>query len=179
MTASASTGYFDLQVNGYAGVDFNADDLTAESLHRACDRLRGDGVAQVLGTIITDAPEAMSRRIRKLAQLSTADALARQMIAGIHIEGPFISEAPGYVGAHPAAAACDATVEAAKRLVDAGDGLVRLVTLAPERDPEAATTRWLVDQGIVVSAGHCDPTLDQLRAAIDAGLSMFTRLGNG
>ena len=179
MTGSAAAGYFDLQVNGYAGVDFNADDLTAESLHRACNRLRSDGVAQALGTIITDAPEAMVRRIQKLAQFCKADALAGEMIVGIHIEGPFISATPGYVGAHPTAAACDATIDAARRLVEAGDGLVRLVTLAPERDRDGAVTRWLVEQGVAVSAGHCDPSLDELRGAIDAGLSMFTHLGNG
>ena len=61
----------------------------------------------------------------------------------------------------------------------AGGGLVKLVTLAPERDPQFATTRWLVDQGIRVAAGHCDPPIDTLRGAIDNGLSLFTHLGNG
>ena len=55
----------------------------------------------------------------------------------------------------------------------------RLVTLAPERDPGLKVTRWLAGQAILVSAGHCDASTDQLRAAIDAGLSMFTHLGNG
>ena len=66
-----------------------------------------------------------------------------------------------------------------KRLLDAADGLVRLVTLAPERDPDMKVIRYLADRKILVSAGHCDPSLDQLRAAIDAGLSVFTHLGNG
>jgi N-acetylglucosamine-6-phosphate deacetylase len=170
---------FDLQVNGYAGVDFNGDDLTADALHQACERLRNDGVAQALATVITDQPEAMTRRLAKLAELRAADALVGQTIVGLHVEGPFISEVPGYVGAHPPAAACDATSDLTERLLEAGQGLVRLVTLAPERDPDGAVTRLLVDRGVVVSAGHCDPTLDQLQAAIDAGLSMFTHLGNG
>lgn len=170
---------FDLQVNGYAGVDFNGDDLSAEGLHRACERLRADGVAQALATVITDQAEAMARRLARLAELRSADPLVAQTIAGLHVEGPFISAVPGYVGAHPAAAACDASPESAERLLDAGQGLVRLVTLAPERDAGGAVTRLLVDRGVVVSAGHCDPTLEELRAAIDAGLSMFTHLGNG
>jgi len=66
-----------------------------------------------------------------------------------------------------------------KELLDAADGLTRIVTLAPECDEGSSATRFLVGEGIVVSAGHCDPSLDQLRAAIDAGLSMFTHLGNG
>jgi N-acetylglucosamine-6-phosphate deacetylase len=56
---------------------------------------------------------------------------------------------------------------------------VRLVTLAPECDAGLATTSFLARHGVTVSAGHCDPSLDELRAAIDAGLSMVTHLGNG
>jgi len=66
-----------------------------------------------------------------------------------------------------------------KELLDACRGLARLVTLAPERDPGLKVTRWLADRQVLVSAGHCDASTDQLRAAIDAGLSMFTHLGNG
>jgi N-acetylglucosamine-6-phosphate deacetylase len=65
------------------------------------------------------------------------------------------------------------------RLLDAAGGLTRIVTLAPERDASFAVTRFLAAQGIIVSAGHCDPTIEQLRGAIDAGVSMFTHLGNG
>jgi len=86
---------------------------------------------------------------------------------------------PGFMGAHPAEHVMPATVTAAQRLVAAGRGLVRLVTLAPEHDAGYATTRWLADQGILVSAGHCDPPVDVLDRAIDAGLAAFTHLGNG
>jgi N-acetylglucosamine-6-phosphate deacetylase len=171
--------YFDLQVNGYAGVDFNSDDLAEEPLHEACRRLRADGVGQILATIITDDLGAMCRRLQKLAILRNADALAKEVIAGIHVEGPFISSEPGYVGAHPPQATRPATQEAAARLLEAADGLVRLLTLAPERDPDGLLIRWLVDQKVCVSAGHCNPTLDQLLQSIDAGLTMFTHLGNG
>ena len=66
-----------------------------------------------------------------------------------------------------------------KRLLDQAGGLARLVTLAPERDPDMKVIRHLVRQNVLVSAGHCNPSLDELRAAIDVGLSMFTHLGNG
>jgi N-acetylglucosamine-6-phosphate deacetylase len=66
-----------------------------------------------------------------------------------------------------------------KRLLDAAGGLTRIVTLAPERDDDARVTNFLAGNGIKVSAGHCDPTIDQLHAGIDAGLSLFTHLGNG
>ena len=176
---NAAPRFFDLQVNGYAGVDFNADDLTAGDLRRACERLRADGVEGALATIITDDLEAMCRRLAGLATCRAADPLAAEVIVGFHVEGPFINAAPGFVGAHPAVHARAASQDAAERLLTAGDGLVRLVTLAPERDSQSAVTRWLVEQGVAVSAGHCDPSLDELSAAIDAGLSMFTHLGNG
>jgi N-acetylglucosamine-6-phosphate deacetylase len=65
------------------------------------------------------------------------------------------------------------------RLLDAGGGLTRLVTLAPEHDAGFSVTRLLAREGIRVSGGHTNAALDELRGAIDAGLSMFTHLGNG
>lgn len=176
---TAGRAYFDLQVNGYAGVDFNQDGLDAESLHRACERIEADGVAGFLATIITDDLDAMCARLSILASLRDADSLARRLIAGVHIEGPFLNEADGYRGAHPRDAIRSADVESMARVLDAANGLTRIVTLAPERDPGYAVTRLLASQGIVVSAGHTDATLDQLQQAIDAGLSMFTHVGNG
>lgn len=171
--------YVDLQVNGYAGVDFNQDDLPEAELHRACELLREDGVAGILATIITDEIPRMSARLARLADIRRRDPLVRDVVWGLHIEGPFINETPGYVGAHPAQAVRAGDVGAMKQLLDVADGLTRLVTLAPERDPGMEVTRYLAGQKIIVSAGHCNPSVDQLRAAIDAGLSMFTHLGNG
>jgi N-acetylglucosamine-6-phosphate deacetylase len=178
-TTGTGGGYVDLQVNGYAGVDFNADDLNAESLHRACARLEQDGVAAILATVITDEVELMGRRMGRLAQLRGRDPLAARMIAGIHVEGPFISPVDGYRGAHPADAVRPVDLEIAQRLLEAGQGLVRLVTLAPEQDAGQRLTRMLAGQGVLVAAGHSNGSLDELRGAIDAGLSLFTHLGNG
>jgi len=172
-------GYFDIQVNGYGGVDFNRDHLSADDLHRACARLRDDGVKGILATIITESPEKMALRLRRLAELREKDDLAREVIAGLHIEGPFLNETAGYRGAHPADAICLADEDLAQVLVDAGAGLVRIVTLAPERDPGLRVTRRIAAQGIVVAAGHTDASLCELQAAIDAGLRMVTHLGNG
>lgn len=179
MISNPETQTLDLQVNGFAGVDFNRDGLTSEALHHACRAARDAGADQILATVITDSLESMCRRLRRLAELREADSEVRQIIAGLHIEGPFLNPAPGYIGAHPVEWARQADPDAARRLADAGDGLVKLVTLAPECDPGLATTRWLASQGIVVSAGHCDTPLETLKAACDAGLSMFTHVGNG
>lgn len=178
MTAT-NTGYFDLQINGCMGVDFNTDELTAEGLHKACEALRRDGVDGILATIITDSIEVMCKRLQRLVDLRERDPLVTSVIAGLHIEGPFINETPGYRGAHPPDAIRPADGDAMERLLDAGGGLVRLVTLAPERDKDESVTRMLSTRGITVSAGHTNASLDELNRAVDAGLSLFTHLGNG
>jgi len=171
--------YFDLQVNGYAGVDFNQDNLPAEGLHHACTKMEEDGVDGFMATIVTDTIEVMERRLARLVALRQQDDLASRVIAGLHIEGPFINPEEGYRGAHPVDAICPANRSDAERLLEAAGGLARIVTLAPEMDKDLAVTRWLVEQGVVVSAGHCNPSMDQLDAALDVGLSMYTHLGNG
>lgn len=170
---------FDLQVNGYAGTDFCSADLTAEQLHHACQALWDDGADGILVTLITDALDALENKLRNLVRLREADELARNLVVGFHVEGPFLNPTPGFIGAHEPLHVQPATKEAADRLLDAGGGLVKLVTLAPEQDERAAVTEFLVERNITVSAGHCDPSLDQLRAACDAGLSMVTHFGNG
>ena len=175
----SENGFFDLQVNGYAGIDLNQDALTESDLHTVCERLHADGVAAILATIVTEHVDVMVRRLENLVALRERDPLARQVIAGIHIEGPFLNETAGYRGAHPEDAIRPAETDAMERLLDAAGGLARLVTLAPERDAGLKVTRMLADRGVTVSAGHCDPDLEQLRAALDAGLTMFTHLGNG
>jgi N-acetylglucosamine-6-phosphate deacetylase len=172
-------GYFDLQLNGYGGVDLNSESLTAEDLHAACERLAADGVGGILATFVTEKLDVMERRLARLVSLRARDPLARQIISGIHIEGPFLNETEGYRGAHPADAIIPANTGDMERLLDAAGGLARLVTLAPERDPGLTVTRMVAGRGIVVSAGHTDASIAQLEAAIDAGLSMFTHCGNG
>lgn len=169
----------DLQVNGYAGTDFNRDGLTAEALHHACHCLREDGCDSILATFITDEIPALERRMRTLVELREKDPLAKEVIAGIHIEGPFISPEKGYVGAHPPHCVKPASLEDTKLLLDAAGGLTKIITLAPEHDENYHVTEFLSSNGVTVSAGHCNPSLDQLRAATENGLSMFTHVGNG
>jgi N-acetylglucosamine-6-phosphate deacetylase len=169
----------DLQVNGYAGVDFNADRLNGDQLHAACEALRRDGTDCALATVITAEPSVMCQRIARLVGLRAEDRLIADVLVGIHVEGPFLSSQPGYIGAHPAEHAQAASPSVAERLLEAGDGLVRLLTLAPECDPRADVTDRLVRKGVRVAAGHTNASLEQLRQSIDGGLSMFTHLGNG
>ncbi|MDZ4820320.1 MAG: N-acetylglucosamine-6-phosphate deacetylase [Planctomycetota bacterium] len=173
------SNYFDLQVNGYGGIDFNREGLTADELHTACEYLQRDGVAGILATIVTEHLPQMEGRLRRLVELRERDPLAQKLISGLHIEGPFINPEKGYRGAHPEDAIVPAELGAMRGLLEAAGGLTRVVTLAPELDANFAVTHYLAEQGIVVSAGHCGPSLEVLRDSIDAGLSMFTHLGNG
>lgn len=171
--------YFDLQINGYAGTDFCSREMTIEKMRSACEALQGDGISGILATMITDSIDALAARLEKMVRFREEDALIREMVKGFHVEGPFIRPDSGYVGAHPEKWVRPANLADAERLLEAGGGLVRLMTLAPEFDEGAATTRFLVSQGVTVSAGHCDPDLETLERAIDAGLSMITHVGNG
>ncbi|MCA8987195.1 MAG: N-acetylglucosamine-6-phosphate deacetylase, partial [Planctomycetaceae bacterium] len=108
---------FDLQVNGYAGVDFNGDELTVEQAVHACEALKRDGVQGILATVITAEHGAMCRRLGNLVRCREQDPTVAEMFAGIHIEGPFFPPQPGYIGAHPAEHAREATRDQAEQLL--------------------------------------------------------------
>lgn len=169
----------DIQVNGYAGTDFNASQLTVDEVIRCCEQLRADGTPQILATIITGPSDWMVRRVTEFAQWLDRFPELRSVIRGLHIEGPFLNPATGYIGAHPKSAAQRANIEFASRIIEAGCGTIRLWTLAPEMDEQCRCITWLAEQGVVVAGGHSDASLDQLRHAIDSGMRLFTHLGNG
>src|SRR5205085_11101585 len=91
---------FDIQVNGYGGIDFNSDDVSAHALEIACKRLEADGVGGILATIITDTLERMTARLAAIVRGREQSEITRRMIGGIHIDGPFLSPVQGYRGAH-------------------------------------------------------------------------------
>jgi N-acetylglucosamine-6-phosphate deacetylase len=172
-------GFVDLQVNGYAGVDFNSDSLSDEQMIAVCQKLADHDIDQILATIITAPLDKMIARITRMVDVVESNPQVAKMVAGLHIEGPFLNPAEGYVGAHPVDSVLPATVDHMSRLLEAGRGFVRLVTLAPEVDSNAEVTRMLSDASIVVAGGHSNATLEQLLRGIDNGMQMFTHLGNG
>lgn len=173
--------HIDIQVNGYAGIDFNGELLTPEQLHHIADKLEAGQVRAILPTIITDDIDRMAARLSNLQKLIAADRRLENLMPSFHIEGPCISPIDGYRGAHPAEHVRPATVDVMKKLVDAAGGpdWVSIVTLAPEVDEGLKATRWLKERKITISAGHTDAPLDLLQEAQRAGLAMFTHLGNG
>ncbi len=172
--------YVDLQVNGLAGIDFNASQLSPDDWNTACRFLRQSRTEIFLPTLITDSLERLNAKLARLASYCRESARNGDFAegAGIHLEGPFLSPKPGFIGAHPAQHSRDAELDSFKRWVDLSQGMLRMVTLAPERDPKGHCIRWLADQGILVAAGHTDATRDELQRSIDSGLSVFTHLGN-
>lgn len=171
--------YFDIQVNGYGGIDYNKNNLTLEELRLSCLKLKEDNVEGILATIITADFQDMISRLKKIVDLREQDSLIHEIIQGIHIEGPFLKKDDGYRGAHPLECILEPDIGKLKELLNAANGLTRIFTLAPEVDKNNLLTKYLCSLEVTVSAGHCNPTLDELKIAIDAGLSMFTHLGNG
>ena len=96
------TGFIDLQVNGWGGVDFSAPGLTLEAVGRVADELRPPGTAAFCPTVVTCPLEVMETNLALLAQ-ACAEAGLADRLAGIHLEGPFISPQDGARGAHPRA----------------------------------------------------------------------------
>jgi N-acetylglucosamine-6-phosphate deacetylase len=176
-------GLVELQLNGYAGFDFNApaDQWTEAALHRVLDALRRRGVAIALPTLITDHPDRLLARAaayRRIVERSPELATAFPLL---HLEGPFISPEEGPRGAHPLEH-CRTPAQLpdlVDRLVEASGRRLGMLTLAPELPgaPEligAATAR-----GIRVAIGHTRAGARELDAAVEAGAVLSTHLGNG
>lgn len=165
----------DLQVNGYAGVDFQRDDLDGAALRHAAEALAQDGCGVFFAAVITAPWPALLARARRLA-----GCVGRVPgLAGIHVEGPWLSDRPGFCGAHEPAWMRDPTPDQLQELLEAAAGVPLLLTLAPERPGSLEVIRAAVRADAVVSLGHTDATTEQLRAAVDAGATGFTHLGNG
>lgn len=172
--------WVDLQINGYGGVDFNAPGLTVEQVISVTDRLECDGTRGYLPTIVTGNPETTVETLRVIAAARKRSARCERNILGVHLEGPFISSELGAVGTHPIEWVAKPSRELFDRFQDAGNGLVRLVTVAAEVPGMPEFVKWLSSQGVVVSLGHqMASTTDDVRPCIEAGAKAFTHLGNG
>lgn len=172
--------WVDLQINGYGGVDFNAPGLTVEQVISVTDRLECDGTRGYLPTIVTGNPDTTVETLRVIAAARKRSARCERNILGVHLEGPFISSELGAVGTHPIEWVAKPSRELFDRFQDAGNGLVRLVTVAAEVPGMPEFVKWLSSQGVVVSLGHqMASTPDDVRPCIEAGAKAFTHLGNG
>ena len=166
-------GLFDLQVNGFGGIDFNAPALTAEGIGAALSRMRATGVTRCLPTLITSSFERFAASARVLARMTDP------AIAGIHMEGPYLSPEEGARGAHPREHVAPPSVDDFNRRQDAAGGRIVLVTLAPEVPGALPFIEHLVASGVRAAIGHTAATGQQIGDAVSAGATLATHLGNG
>jgi N-acetylglucosamine-6-phosphate deacetylase len=168
-----SPGFFDLQVNGFAGVDFNDPRTTPDEVARALAAMRTTGVTRCLPTLITSSLETFAACAASV--LACGDAA----VFGVHMEGPYISAEDGPRGAHPREHVSAASVDDFERRQAAADGRILLVTLAPEVPGALALIEHLVMRGVRVAIGHTAATSVQVADAVRAGATLSTHLGNG
>ena len=169
----------DLQVNGFAGIDFQQDGLTAEQLLHATNALGQAGCGRFFFTLITDDWEAMTRRLAKAKYLRDANQALGQAIAGWHIEGPFLSAEPGYCGAHPPDLMLDPTPEQLEEIREITSDDPVLLTMAPERESGLSAFAKARELGFLVSIGHTNAPGHIMRRVTAGGSTGFTHLGNG
>jgi N-acetylglucosamine-6-phosphate deacetylase len=173
-----NVGLFDLQVNGYAGVDFNSAALRADALDHALHAMLCDGVTGCLPTLITAAEDVLAERLRTLDRAVAESRLGPLMVPGYHLEGPFLNPAAGYAGCHPSAAMVDPDPALVARLTAGLARPVLLLTIAPERVGAIALIRWACARGMLVAMGHTAADTTTVDAAAAAGISLSTHLGN-
>ncbi len=171
-------GFIDLQVNGFAGVDYCSPHSSLEEIGRSIREQFATGVTRIYPTVITGSEAGMQGAFRTLAK-AKRDLLEGDAFEAIHAEGPFISAEDGPRGAHPVAQCRPPRIEEWKRMQDAAEGHIRLLTLSPEYDGTTKLIEQVVGEGVVVSIGHTKATAEQIADAVKAGASMSTHLGNG
>jgi len=171
--------FWDVQTNGRWGWSFSGADLTVERAVAIIRAQRELGVGKTCPTLITAPVEDMLRGLRIVAEACDAHPDVAHLVAGIHLEGPFLSALPGYRGAHPAECMRDPDWTLFERFQEAAGGRVVLTTIAPERPGSVEFIKKAVASGVTVALGHAAADAETVRAAVDAGATLSTHLGNG
>lgn len=173
-----SPGFIDIQVNGFAGVDYNSPEASHEEIARSLGVMFSTGVTRCFPTVITGDPEKMLGALRNLAAAREALPEGYAMEA-FHVEGPHISPEDGPRGAHPQRWVRPPDLNEYKRWQEAARGNVRLVTLSPEWPGAVPYIEALSSDGVVTSIGHTKATAEQIKDAVSAGATLSTHIGNG
>jgi N-acetylglucosamine-6-phosphate deacetylase len=165
-------GFFDLQVNGFGGVDFNTQGLAKDQLAHAINVMAATGVTRCLPTFITSSLEHFSACVKPWLQFQSP------AVAGFHIEGPYINPEDGPRGAHPREFVAAPSNDDFDRRQDTAEGRIRLITLAPEIPGALELIGHVVERGVRVSIGHSNAGREQIKNAVSAGATLTTHLGN-
>lgn len=172
-------GLVDLQINGFQGVDFNHFPFNEQDVLRATHALWQQGVTSYLPTVITAQPEDIAQAMQRLASACEQHVDVAQAVVGFHLEGPFISPQDGPRGAHPLEAICAPDVALFDSWQQAAQQRIRLLTLSPEWPSSVALIEHCVARQVRVAIGHTAASPEQIHAAVTAGATLSTHLGNG
>ena len=167
--ATVVPGYVDMHVHGGGGASFNTGTADAAAVVAAAHLAHG--TTSMAASLVTDTHDEMVRAVRELSLLVADDRLA-----GVHLEGPWLS--PQRSGAHQPGSLVAPDAASVDALLTAGDGAVRMVTLAPELPGGVEAVERLAGAGVVAAIGHTDATYDVARRALDAGARVGTHLFN-
>ena len=162
-------GFVDTHVHGGGGGNFSA--ASTRETSAAVDLHRRHGTTTLVASLVTAAPDELLRQVTQLA-----GDVRNGLIDGIHLEGPWLSVKR--CGAHQPALMRDPDPAEIDRVLTAGAGTIRMVTIAPERDGALAAIAQFIEAGAVAAVGHTEATYEQTRAAIAAGATVGTHLFN-
>jgi N-acetylglucosamine-6-phosphate deacetylase len=172
-------GLLDIHINGFAAVDFQNPDLTADDLGRATREQLRHGTTQYLVTIVSETRDRMTACFRAvLRALEQRSELARA-VPGFHVEGPYLSAEEGPRGAHRIEALRGPSWEEFQQFQEAAGGRIRFVTVAPELPGMTRFIEQAVASGVVIGLGHTAASAQQIADAVAAGATVSTHLGNG
>jgi N-acetylglucosamine-6-phosphate deacetylase len=184
-TGWLAPAFVDLQVNGFAGHDFNRnwregqEEEASATFHAIVERAARAGTGMLCPTVCTAARDQMTAALAMIRRAREADSRLADALPAVHVEGPFLAPEDGPRGAHPLAHVRDPNRDEFRRLQEAAGGLIRIFTLAPERPGALPLIEALAAEGLVVAIGHTAATPAQIRDAVSAGARMSTHLGNG
>lgn len=173
-----SPGFVDIQLNGFAGVDFSAADLDPEKALSVLPAVWKTGVTAFCPTLITNSIEQLQRNFRVLEAARQRDARFAATVPGYHLEGPYLSPG-GSHGAHDPKLMRSPDWDEFMTLQEAAGGRIAIVTLAPELPGACDFIRKASAAGLVVALGHTDGLPEHIHAAVKAGATLSTHLGNG
>ncbi len=171
-------GFFDIQINGYAGKDY-CSTLTPEEILHLVEQIAKSGTTQHLATIITNSEEQIINSIKAIVDAREAYTIVEKSLVGIHVEGPFISPQEGARGVHDPSFIRPCDFEEFLRWQEAAEGLIRIVTVSPEDENALDFITKVSASGVVVGIGHTNVEPGMIAAAVDAGAKLSTHLGNG
>ncbi|GAB3287681.1 N-acetylglucosamine-6-phosphate deacetylase [Parasphingorhabdus pacifica] len=163
-------GFVDLHCHGGGGASFNS--LAPGQAVTAAETHLRHGTTTLVASLVSASLPLLTEQIGALRELVTDG-----LIAGIHLEGPFLADVR--CGAHDPAVLRPPEADVVEQLLRAGRDAITMVTLAPELEHANNAVRRLVDNGVIAAIGHTDAVLEQVVPAVDAGASVATHLFNG